>query len=151
MALLALALPLVSGLVAGAGRGGGTAGGLARSGGIGRALGGILGGALGRSGGSRRTAINPERVSGNRFARACAQYGVDSQQCPRADLERWASLSQRKYPNAYTEVFHPLLAGARVSVSYLDSLLSTYVQHRRGATGSVPAGTGFGVPRRLRL
>jgi len=93
----------------------------------GRALGSLLG-----TGASRRTSITPERVSGNRFAVGCTQFGVGSAACPRVELQRWADLSRRKYPNAYRTIFAPLLAGApQTSVSQLDQLLRTYVSHRK--------------------
>lgn len=55
------------------------------------------------------------RSAGALFADACTQFGVDTVQCPLADLERWVEVSRTRYPTAYSETFLPLLRSARAT------------------------------------
>jgi len=73
-------------------------------------------------------AIVATRAGGAAFALACQTYGVDTVQCPLADLQAWATLSATRYPTAYAETFAPLLA--------------SYVPRLTSPTAVVPAEPG---------
>lgn len=92
--------------------------------------GGLLGG-----GSDRLKRINPARVSGNLFAQACVRYGVGSPQCPRSELQAFANVAQRRYPNAFARILNPLLqrGQSEIGLAGLQQLNRQYLQKRQAA------------------
>lgn len=147
-ALIATLLPLASRFTGGLPLGDAFGSQVERGSGLGRALnllgGPLLGGLIGRRS-DRLSTLNPERISGNAFAQGCARHGVGSGVCPLSELQHWARLSQTRYPNAYAQVFAPLLRRERVDVGYLQTLAQAYLDKRRAAPGWQQAATRLGV------
>lgn len=83
-------------------------------------------------------AIVATRAGGAAFALACQTYGVDTPQCPLADLQAWATLSATRYPTAYAETFAPLLASyvPRLALTTPATIAEPGEQYRREAFAS---------------
>jgi hypothetical protein len=93
----------------------------------------------------RAPTISQARISGNAFAQGCVRFGVGSSQCPVGELQGWADRSRTRYPNAYAQVFAPLLARRPVQLGYLQNLATRYLAPRARARGAAAAAQRLGV------